>query len=74
MTGHLRIVAKRDGFRRAGLAHPDRPVFHRRADLTDEQVAALMDEPMLIVDEMDPPDAATPPARTAKGKAADAAI
>lgn len=74
MAQHLRIVSKRAGFRRAGISHPDRPVFHRLSDLTEAQVAALKAEPMLIVDEMDPPDAAGPSAKPpAKGKTADAA-
>ncbi|HYH17506.1 MAG TPA: HI1506-related protein [Azospirillum sp.] len=57
MAQHLRIVSKRAGFRRAGISHPDQPVFHRLSDFTAAQEAALKAEPMLIVDEMDPPDA-----------------
>lgn len=56
MTEHIRVVSKRDGFRRAGLVHRDSPVFHKKKDLTPEQIEALLAEPMLIVDEMDPPD------------------
>lgn len=67
MPEHLRIVSKRAGFRRAGLSHPDTPVFHRLADLEKGQIAALKAEPMLIVDEMDPPE--TPPADKPAGKA-----
>lgn len=62
MTQHIRVVSKRDGFRRAGLVHPDSPVFHKKADLTEAQIAALQAEPMLIVDEMDPPGFKAAPA------------
>lgn len=55
MADHIRVVSKRHGFRRAGLSHPDQPVFHRIADLTDAQIAALKGDAMLIVDDMDPP-------------------
>jgi hypothetical protein len=53
MTKVLRITAKRAGFRRAGLAHPDTPVDHDIADFTDEQIAALKGETMLIVSEVE---------------------
>lgn len=62
---HIRVISKRDGFRRAGLVHSGGAVFHKKADLTKEQIEALKGEPMLIVDEMDPPGIETekaPPA------------
>lgn len=61
MADHIRVVSKRAGFRRAGLSHPDHPVFHRRDDLDDAQIVAMKGDPMLIVDDMDPPDYRRPP-------------
>jgi hypothetical protein len=46
----FRITARRDGFRRAGLSHPASPVEHRVGIFTDEQIEALLAEPMLIVE------------------------
>ena len=51
----IRIVAKREGFRRAGLAHPARPVEHPADRFTPAQLAALKAEPMLVVDEIEKP-------------------
>jgi hypothetical protein len=48
----LRVVAKVDGFRRAGRAWEGTTVVPF-ADLTAEQVDALKSESMLIVDEVD---------------------
>ena len=54
----LRVVAKVDGFRRAGRPWEGTTVV-AYADLTDAQVEALQGESMLIVDEVDiKPDAA----------------
>ena len=47
----LRVTAKRDGFRRAGRAWSgttEVPV----SELTEDQVAALKAEPMLVVEEV----------------------
>lgn len=49
-TPAVRITAKRDGFRRAGKAHPDKPVIHPPGTFTADQIKALMAEPMLLVD------------------------
>jgi hypothetical protein len=46
------ITAKRDGFRRCGLAHPASPVEHKDGAFTAEQLAILKAEPMLVVQEM----------------------
>ena len=51
----IRITTKRDGFRRAGVAHfgsRDYP----EGTFTPEQLDALYAEPMLVVDEVDVPD------------------
>lgn len=53
---HLRVVSKKAGFRRGGLAHPDTPVLHDPATLTGDQIAAILGEPVLIADWVDPPE------------------
>ena len=47
------ITSKRAGFRRAGIEHPDTPTLYDDAKFTDEQLAALEAEPMLIVQRVD---------------------
>ena len=47
----LVVVSSREGFRRAGHRFGKEPVTLRLADLTDEQVAMLKAEPMLVVTE-----------------------
>ena len=49
MPTHLRITAKRAGFRRAGRAWPDTPTEVAVADFTEEQLEQLAAEPMLII-------------------------
>lgn len=43
------ITSKRDGFRRAGLAHRKGPVEYADGHFTDDQLADLQAEPMLTV-------------------------
>ncbi len=57
----IRITAKRDGFRRCGVAHPARPTDHPDDRFTEEQLAVMQAEPGLVVvilpdsvDESDP--------------------
>lgn len=45
----LKIVSRQEGFRRAGYVFGAQPVDIDVKDLTDDQVAALRSEPMLIV-------------------------
>lgn len=52
MAKGLRITAKRDGFRRAGIAHPGTPVDHLASKFTEAQIKALKNEPMLVVEEI----------------------
>lgn len=52
MTQILRITSKRAGFRRGGLAHPAEAVDHARSRFTEEQIAELKAEPMLVVEEI----------------------
>lgn len=51
-TPALRITARRDGFRRAGMRHPARPVDHEAGTFSAAQVAALKADPMLKVVEI----------------------
>lgn len=46
------ITAKKDGFRRCGMAHPASPVEHKDGTFTEEQLATLKAEPMLVVQEV----------------------
>lgn len=45
----ITITAKRDGFRRCGVAHCDVPVTWPDGSFTDEQIAILRAEPSLVV-------------------------
>lgn len=55
MAKKIRITAKRDGFRRAGIAHHGTQTYP--ADhFSEEELAALKAEPMLVVDEIDEPE------------------
>ncbi|NNG05318.1 MAG: hypothetical protein HKM95_14635 [Inquilinus sp.] len=58
MTKILRITAKRAGFRRCGVAHPDQPVDHAADRFSREQVEILKADPMLVVHELDADEAA----------------
>ncbi|MHC1700290.1 MAG: HI1506-related protein [Humidesulfovibrio sp.] len=46
------ITAKKDGFRRCGMAHPAKPVEHPDGTYSEEQLATLRAEPMLVVQEL----------------------
>jgi hypothetical protein len=61
----IRITAKLDGFRRAGMAHTKEPKEYPDNKFTKEQLAALTAEPMLIVEVIAGPKA---PAPQGKGK------
>ena len=55
MAKALQITAKRNGFRRAGMAHPDTAVTHPLSTLSKTQIEQLKREPMLVVHEVDMP-------------------
>lgn len=55
MAKALQITAKRNGFRRAGFAHPDTAVTHALSTLTKTQIEQIKNEPMLVVHEVDAP-------------------
>lgn len=56
MATILRITSQRAGFRRAGIAHAATPVDHARERFTAPQIAALMQEPMLLVEQIEVDD------------------
>jgi len=49
----LRITARHDGFRRAGIEHRATPVDHPLDSLTKDQIAQLKGEPGLVVIEVE---------------------
>jgi len=49
----LEISAKRDGFRRCGIAHTTEPKVYPDDQFTDEQLQTLFDEPLLDVKVVD---------------------
>lgn len=50
---HIRITAKRDGFRRAGVAHSTTPATHEFKAFTADQLADLKAESMLVIEEVE---------------------
>lgn len=48
----LRISARREGFRRAGRVWGTSPVEIARDEFTAGQIEALMDDPMLTIEEV----------------------
>lgn len=48
----IRITSKREGFRRAGVAHPAAPTEYPDDAFSKEQLAALKAEPMLTVEQV----------------------
>jgi len=65
----IQIVCRRPGFRRAGIEHPEVATYPDNK-FTDEQLAALKAEPMLIVTEVPDQAAAGEDAKKANGKKA----
>lgn len=49
MTTVIVITAKRNGFRRCGVAHSDQPTTWQQDDFTDEQWDELCKEPQLVL-------------------------
>ncbi len=62
----VRIVARRDGFRRCGIAHPAQPVEHPAGRFSAAELARLLAEPMLEVVVLDDPSSAKPAAKPAR--------
>ncbi|MDZ4042909.1 MAG: HI1506-related protein [Eubacteriales bacterium] len=51
----IKIISKKDGFRRCGVAHPAAPVIYPDGTFSKDQVKDLKAEPMLIVEEVKEP-------------------
>jgi hypothetical protein len=47
----IRITAKRDGFRRCGIAHPEKATLYPNDKFNKTELEALKNEPMLVVEE-----------------------
>lgn len=52
-TKGLKVIARRDTFRRAGYVFSGEPTVIALDALTDEQVEQLKSEPLLVVQEVD---------------------
>lgn len=72
MAQKLRIISKRDGFRRCGNAHSEAPTFHDPSAFTQAQIDEMSADPMLVVDmvEVDEDGSAkvAPPAKASSKK------
>ena len=64
----IRITSKRDGFRRAGIAHPATPTDYANEVFTKQQLAQLKAEPMLVVEEIEDKPASKAAAKTTAPK------
>lgn len=65
----IEITSKREGFRRAGVAHGVAPKRYRNEDFSLEQLETLQAEPMLTVKVIDEATVTPGPAKpAAKGK------
>ena len=51
----IRIISKKEGFRRCGVAHPEKPTDYPDGRFSTKELKRLKNEPMLIVQEL--PDA-----------------
>jgi len=65
----IRIIAKKDGFRRCGIAHSKEATEYPADHFTAEQLKALKAEPMLVVSEVEEGSPAAK--RTKDGKVQD---
>lgn len=65
----IRIRSKKDGFRRAGMAHPAEWTEYPASAFTPEQLEAIKAEPMLQVEEFEAEAKAEEPKAKAEGKA-----
>ncbi|WP_157669910.1 Mu-like prophage major head subunit gpT family protein [Chitinibacter sp. GC72] len=70
----IRITAKVNGFRRAGLAHQASPTEHPNDTFTEAQLAQLLAEPMLVVEVLDDPEPAGGDKNPAAAPVVDAAV
>lgn len=56
MAKMIRIVAKRDGFRRCGVRHSASGADHPTDQFSKDEMKILLAEPMLVVHEVEVPD------------------
>ena len=49
----LRIISKREGFRRCGVSHSETATYYDLSAFTGEQIDMLVADPMLVVDVVD---------------------
>lgn len=68
------ITSSKDGFRRAGLAHPKGTVEYPDDRFTEEQLAQLHDEPLLVVIEAVGETIAADPEPQAQGSLDDGVV
>ena len=50
MTKKIRIISKREGFRRCNVAHSEEPTFYDLDAFTEDEIRQLTNETMLVVD------------------------
>lgn len=48
----IRIISKKNGFRRCGIAHSDKPTDYPNDKFTKKEMDRLKNEPMLMVVEL----------------------
>lgn len=70
-TTHIRITAKREGFRRAGMAHSTTPTTHKVKAFTAAQLEQMKAESMLVVEEVEAPGKAQNVESNEAGEAGD---
>jgi hypothetical protein len=63
----IKITAKKDGFRRCGMAHPSVPTEHPDETFSQDQLAELQAEPMLVVEVAISPDPEKPKPKSKSG-------
>lgn len=66
MSKMIEITAKRDGHRRAGMAHSATPTQHEAGVFDEDQLQMLMDDPQLVVREIEAAEPKAPPAPAPK--------
>jgi len=52
----IRIISKKEGFRRCGIAHSEKPVDYEDDHFTEKELERLKNEPMLILQELPNPE------------------
>jgi len=52
----IRIISKKDGFRRCGVAHPEKPTDYKDGFFSKEDLERLKNEPMLIIQKLPDPE------------------